>query len=135
MADRISGLLGLMRKAGALEPGMSLSEEALKKGKAKLVVVPEDISEKSRERISFLLNGRNAVLVELPLSKQQLSEAVGLGECTAVTVTDLGFSDALMKLLLETDSEKYAAAAEKIAQRLEKVKRRKVEKPGKKAKK
>lgn len=135
MTDRISGILGLMRKAGALEPGMSLSEEALKKGKAKLIAIPDDITEKARERIEFLLNGKNAVLVDVPLSRKQLSEALGLADCTVVTVTDLGFSDALMKLLLETDRDKYSSSAEEISQRLARLKRRKIEKPGKKAKK
>lgn len=135
MKERIFGLLGLMRKASVLALGEDNSKEAITKGKAKLLLVPSDLGEKHRERACRYLEGRNVALVELPYSNQEIASAVGIGGCSMVAVTDLGFSNAFLKLLVAEYPEKYSAVAAEVQQRFDKAERRKIEKPRAKAKK
>ena len=135
MRERILGLIGMMRKASALALGEENTEEAIAKGKAKLLLLPKDTGEKARMRAERCMEGRNVCPIELPFTREELASAVGIGGCSMAAVTDLGFANALMKLLTEEDPEKYRPAAEEVRKRFEKVQRRKIEKPGAKAKK
>ena len=36
--------------------------------------------------------------LELPFSRKELSEALGVGDCTMAAVTDIGFAEAFVKL-------------------------------------
>ena len=131
--DRILSLLGLMRKAGALVPGEDASSEAVLAGKARLLLLPCDAGEKKRGRAERYTDGRSCLLVELPYSESELSEAVGTGGCTMAAVTEIGFADSLMKKLAESDPDEYGQLSAEISGKYAKITRRKTEKPGAKA--
>ena len=133
MNDRISGLLGLMRKASAICPGEDKASEAVFAGKARLLLLPSDAAPGKRERAERYTDGRSCMMVNLPCTQEELAAALGIGGCTMAAVTDLGFASALMKLLKAEDPKRYGAAAEETEKRLEKLRRRKSEKPGRKA--
>lgn len=130
MKEKILGLLGIMRRASSLSPGEDRASEAVLDGKARLLLLPEDVSEKKRERAERYVEGRSCLVLELPVSGAELSGAVGTGGCTMASVNDLGFADALMKLLAASDNDRYRAAADEITAKLEKQKKRKISKPG-----
>ena len=60
-----------------------------------------------------------------------MSEALGVGDCTMAAVTEIGFAEALVKQLADEDAEHYAAAAEELKRKHEKMQRRKSEKGSK----
>ncbi|MDO5444741.1 MAG: hypothetical protein Q4F31_03875 [Eubacteriales bacterium] len=135
MSDKILGILGLMRKAGAIALGEDDASAAVLAGKARLLVLPSDAGDKKRERALRYLDGRSCELIQLPYSGKELSEAVGIGNCSMAAVTDIGFADSLMKQLAITDPDRYGQSADTIHEKLSRISRRKTEKPGVKARK
>ena len=128
MRDKALGLLGLMRRAGAIEPGADRSCETARSGKARLLVLASDVSENARAKAENALAGKSAPLVELPFTRDELSDALGIGDCTMAAITDMGFAEALMKQLSALDAARYAAPAAALSQKREKMLRRKTEK-------
>lgn len=129
MREKTLNFLGLMRRAGAVEIGETATGDAVKAGKAKLVLIASDISDNSRKRAETFVYGRRAMLVSLPFDKEEVSKHVGVG-CSMLAVTDLGFANALMKKLCELDGESYGEKAAALEARFEKAERRKAEKHG-----
>ena len=128
MKEKILGLLGLMRRAGALSLGEDNSLETIRAGKGKLLLVASDRSDNARRRADNASAGRNVEPVLLPFSREELGGAVGLNACSMAVVTDLGFADALAKLLAEEDSDAYGELAQRVRERKEKAARRKAQK-------
>lgn len=135
MTDKVLGILGLMRKAGAVVLGEDDSSAAVLAGKGRLLILPSDAGEKKKERASRYVDGRSCELVSLPYSEKELSEAVGVGGCTMAAVTDIGFADSLMKQLAASDPDRYGQSADAVHEKLLRITRRKTEKPGVKARK
>ncbi len=128
MTDKALKLLGLMRPAGAIEIGADRAAEAAHAGKARVLVLASDISETAARKAAYALEGRSAPALKLPFTREKLSEALGVGDCTMAAVTDMGFADALLKQLAAEDPERYAEAAALLAAKSEKMRRRKSEK-------
>jgi ribosomal protein L7Ae-like RNA K-turn-binding protein len=127
MADKALGLLGLMRRAGAIEIGVDNAADALRAGRAKLLLLSCDAADNARRKIENLSVGRRALTVPLDYTREVLGDSLGVGGCSAAAVTDIGFASALMKELAAQDPERYAEAAQEIAKRCEKTARRKKE--------
>ena len=127
MGDRALGILGLMRRANAIQVGETNTGDAVKAGKAKLLLLARDASDNAVHRAEGFAFGRNVTLVTLPYDKAELSSALGLPGCSMAAVTDIGFANAFMELMAQTDAEKYAEAAEEIKKRFDKAKKRKAE--------
>ena len=127
MEDKALGLIGLMRRAGAIAIGVDNACEALAAGKAKLLLLSCDAAENAVRRIENRSVGRRALTVPLPYTRGELADCLGVSGCSAAAVTDIGFANALMKELASRDPERYAEAAQEIAKRCEKTKRRKKE--------
>ena len=126
MQDKAMGLLGIMRKASALAIGEENTVDALKKGKVKLLILPSDASEKRKKDAELLLRGRNAESVEVPYTGQEIADALGIGGCSILAITDLGFASSFIANLPDT-GQKYEEISEALKRRLEKAKRRKRE--------
>lgn len=127
MANKALNLLGLMRRANAIQIGETNTGGTVKDGKAKLLLLAADASENARHRAEGFLRGHSTILVELPYTKEEISDSVGLPGCSMAAITDIGFAGALMKILSAEDAEKYGAAAEEIERRQLKAQRRKTE--------
>ncbi|MCR5665122.1 MAG: 50S ribosomal protein L7 [Oscillospiraceae bacterium] len=130
MREKTLNLLGLMRKAGAIQIGEDNSGTAVHGGKAKLLLLAADASDNARRRAEGFVNGRRTQLIELPFDKEELSQRLGSGSFAMAAVTDLGFAQALMQLLEGLEPERYGPAAEETRRRFERAERRKKEKPG-----
>ena len=61
MNDKTLTLLGFASKSGNISNGADSVKEALKKNKARLVIIAKDISDKSRKEIKFFAS-KNKVL-------------------------------------------------------------------------
>ena len=127
MRDRIMKLLGLMRRANAVQTGEDNSGAAVQAGKAKLLLLAADASDNARRRAEHFVSGRRTQLITLPFEKEELASGLGVNGGSMAAVTDLGFAGALMKLLVELDPDTYGSAAEETARRCEKAQRRKKE--------
>ncbi len=127
MREKALKLLGLMRRANAIQPGEDRAGDAVQAGRTKLLLLASDAADNARRRAENLLNGRRAQLIELPFDRAELGGALGLASCSMAAVTDLGFAGALTELLAGIDPERYGAAASLTAQRRDKAQRRKRE--------
>ena len=127
MREKALKLIGLMRRANALQPGEDRAGDAVQAGKARLLLVASDAADNARRRAEHLVNGRRTQLVELPFDRTELGGAIGLGSCSMAAVTDLGFAGALTELLAALDPERYASLAEETERRRSKAARRKKE--------
>ncbi len=133
MREKILGLLGLMRRAGAISPGEDGCLDAVRAGKAKLLLLASDVSENARRKAENASEGRNVEQIRLFLPREELGAAIGLGSCSLAAVTDLGFAEALMKLLDAYAPDDYGEAAERVGARREKADRRRAQKGTKRA--
>lgn len=127
MADKALGLLGLMRRAGAIEIGVDNASDALRAGRAKILLVSCDAADNARRKLEHLSVGRRALTIPLSYTREELADCLGVSGCSAAAVTDIGFANALMKELAAADPKRYAEAAQEIAKRCEKTARRKKE--------
>ena len=117
MKEKILSLLGLMRRANAIAVGEVNTGSAARAGKAKLLLLASDASENARRRAEGFAAGRDVPLVELPVTKEELASSVGLSGGSMAAVTDLGFANALLKALAETEPERYGAEAQAMEER------------------
>ena len=124
MRDNLLNLLGLMRKAGAIELGETNTGTACREGTGKVLLLASDASDNARRRAESFVNGRSTVLIYLPFTKEEISAKVGVGGCSMAAITDLGFANAFVRGLAEISPDQYSAASEQIEKRLGKAVRR-----------
>ena len=127
MREKALNLLGLMRRANAIQIGETNTGAAVRAGKAKLLLLACDASDNAKSRAAGFVHGRSTIRVTLPFTKEEISTHVGVNGCSMAAVTDIGFANALMKALLEKAPERYQALAGEMAGRFEKAQRRKKE--------
>ena len=125
MSERLLDLLGLMRKAGAVQIGEMNSGTACREGKAKLLLLAKDASENAVKRAESFVFGRRTLLMTLPYTKDEIAEKLGSGVCAMAAVTDLGFANAFVSKLSAQYPGQYEDTASALSKKLEKTDRRK----------
>ena len=128
MADKALGLLGLMRRARAVEAGTDNACDAVHAGKAKLLILCDDIADNARRKAENAANGRRVLLLRVHYTRAELAAALGLGDCSTAAVTDLGFASAFVQALAADQPERYGEAAQELQRRNAKAVRRRKEK-------
>ena len=73
----MAGALGLCRRAGKITVGIEPVREEIRKGKAALVLLAQDLGENSTKKIVPLAENRSVRVVRTGLSKEALSVALG----------------------------------------------------------
>ncbi len=95
MENKILTLLGFASKAQKLSFGSADSIASIKKGKAKLIVLASDISEKTQKEIRYFAQKQDLTVILLAsVDSKTLSNAIGR-RCGAVAVNDSSFSGAI----------------------------------------
>lgn len=100
MSQKAYDLLGLAQRAGQLQSGDAASEALIKKGKAKLVLLAIDASEKTKEHFIKLANFKKVSVVEAG-EKLKLGVALGRSPRSVVVIVDEGFARRLHELFSE----------------------------------
>ena len=90
--NKIANYLGLARKAGFLQVGEEATGFTARSGKARLILVASDASDNASRRAAGFLQTAGCFLLNLPLTKQELSAALGKNGCSMMAVTDSGFA-------------------------------------------
>ena len=90
--------LGLMKRAGALEIGQDRALASVKEHKAKVLLLPSDVTERAERNAQYAAEGRkNPKIIVAPWTNEEISKVLGIGSCLMLAVTDRGFADALLK--------------------------------------
>lgn len=93
-------MLSLCMKAGFLITGEQSVEIACKKGEAKLIIIPEDASDNTKNK--FINKGKYYnIPVLIYGDRESLSHAVGKFNRTSFAVIDKGFADRIYKELAQ----------------------------------
>lgn len=96
--DKILSLLGLMRRAGALEYTEDACKKAVSAGKSSLILLFSDSAQSVKDRFAARASERQIPCVMIPYSKIQISQAIGFSSCSVISVNNKGFADSFMKL-------------------------------------
>lgn len=99
--NKIYSFIGLARKAGAVQTGEELVEKAVKRGKARLVIVAKDASLNTRGKIEHALNGTGIPML-LFGEKERLGHALGKPFFSVIAITDNGFSERIKEMIETT---------------------------------
>lgn len=94
--NNLYGLIGLARRAGKVSFGTESSEETIKKGKAKLVIVAKDSSNRTIENFKMLCNMQN-VPIRILGTIEDLSLSIGQMNKAIITIKDENFAKELIK--------------------------------------
>ncbi len=127
-------MLGMARRAGAVQIGEEASMQAVLDHKARLILIAADAGESGANRMQRLESGKVPVLT-VSDTKADLGGALGFANCAACAVTDLGLASAIVKKLAEEDP-RAAEISAVLTARSAKAQRRKADtrKLGKKSK-
>lgn len=125
MEDNILGLLGLMRRAAAIQAGEDNASGAIHAGRARLLLLASDINENAQRRAEGYVFGHRTLKVPMPYTGAELASALGMQGCSMAAVTDIGFANALMKSLCQRNADAYTELANEMEQRFCKAERRK----------
>lgn len=100
MKSKFLQFLGLSKKAGKLIEGYNKCEDALKRGKVKLIVLSRDVSGNTRDKFHTYHNRFDIAVIEA-YTKSELGLALGRTEINVLCVTDDKMSRKLMDLWKE----------------------------------
>jgi ribosomal protein L7Ae-like RNA K-turn-binding protein len=95
MAERALGLLGLAARAGALTVGTGATRAGLRRGDVRLVVLADDRSPRTADKVERLARG-TAVPVVIGPEAVALGARIGRGAVQAVGITDPAFADGIL---------------------------------------
>lgn len=94
--NKVLTLLGFAAKAGKLSYGFDAVRTALSQKKSKLLLVANDVSQKSKKEVLFFGDKfKTQVIVLNDCDMETLSHAVGR-KCGIISVNDISFSQGLL---------------------------------------
>ncbi len=96
--NKTLSLMGICRKAGRLLPGHDVSFDAVRSGKAKLIILTSDASSRHEKELEAACFGGN--VVRLGVSAEEAAPFIGKKSCI-FAVTDAGFAQAIEKKIRE----------------------------------
>jgi ribosomal protein L7Ae-like RNA K-turn-binding protein len=105
--SRMSGLLGLARRAGGVTAGTEAVREAIRAGQARLVVVAADASPAQSGKIRRTLAGHPVHHVVWG-SRVELGAAVGMAPLSAIAVSNSRLATEMMELLGSRTVESFS---------------------------
>ncbi|MCD7826021.1 MAG: ribosomal L7Ae/L30e/S12e/Gadd45 family protein [Clostridiaceae bacterium] len=94
--DNVLRMIGLAKKAGRVVSGEYMTENAVKSGAAKLVIIAEDVSENTRKKFRNMCNFYEVPIREYS-SKDELGRSMGKEFRASLAVTDEGLAQAILK--------------------------------------
>lgn len=98
IAGRITGMLGLARRAGRLNFGFDAVLDDIAKGKSKTVLLSCDASERTSKKITEACGRFNIKLAVLPVSKMQVGKAIGRIDTAVVSISDKKFAEKIIEI-------------------------------------
>lgn len=119
--------IGIARKSGTIETGEENTAMLIKSGKAKLVIVASDTSPNAKKRAQGYVFSSAVPIVEIPYTKQELSDITGKAGCSMAALTDIGLASSFVSALKDEFGEKYETAAAELDAKRQKAAQRQKE--------
>ena len=105
MRDKLGSMLGIAVRAGRTVSGSSQTEEAVRAGRAKLVIFAADAKSGTSQRLLDKC-GRSGVPVIIYGDKDTLGRIAGREERSCIAVTDAGLAARIRELAEELGKER-----------------------------
>ena len=100
--DRLYNAIGLCQRAGKAKSGAFAAENAIRTGKAKLVLLEETASEATRTRYEQLCAARGIPFYTV----RTVGSAIGKDARIVMAVTDPSFRDMIERAMRNTDEKR-----------------------------
>lgn len=97
MNEKILSFLGLARRAGRLSLGFDPAVDSMIHGKSKLLLLCNDLSERSRNKILKIVERTKTETISLNISMNEVGMAIGKTS-GIISVDDEGFAKKLVML-------------------------------------
>ncbi len=94
--DKIYGLIGLATRARKIAYGNDAVMDCLKQKKAKLVVITEDASEKTRKNMQYVCKKNNVKIIIFG-KKDKLSHIIGKDNKVVIALKEKNIADEIEK--------------------------------------
>ena len=117
--------LGIARMSGNIELGEDNAAALVKAGKARMLIIASDTSDAAKRRAEGYVFGRSAPLVEVPFTKQEISEITGKPGCSMAAIRDMGLAKSFADSLAEEYGVPYTEVSAALGAKLAKMKARK----------
>lgn len=96
---KIPNTVSLAKKAGKIVSGEEACKEAIRSGKAKLVILAEDVSANTFKSITNSAKTYNVKYILLG-TKEELGHAIGNSFNAVIAVCDTGFANSIERKIL-----------------------------------
>lgn len=96
--QKISGMLGLARRAGKVTFGYDAVLKDIAAGKVKSVFLSSDASPRTAAKVKQACENFETPVMVFPLTKQMLGWAIGKDETAVIAVLDRSFSSKIIEL-------------------------------------
>ena len=104
MQSKAMSLLGFAKKSGNLVSGVNTCGFAIEKGKAKLVILAEDISAGSEKKIMKEIRKKGVPYIKYG-TIEELSHIAGESGRSVFAVLDKGFAESILRELGESGKQ------------------------------
>ena len=101
MNEKLLSLLGIARRAGRLSIGFDAAAESMKKGRSYLLLLADDISERTLGSIISKAEQSGTEILKINISMEQIGNALGKKMTGIISVNDSGFAEKLKALFSE----------------------------------
>ncbi len=104
MTDKISDrrlheFIGLAQRAGKISSGEFAAEASVKSGKAKLCILADDASARTKKQFEDMCSYRNIRFEYIGILKDELGHVIGKDTRSVITVDDRGFAERISGLI------------------------------------
>ena len=105
MKNKVLTYMGFAKKSGNLVSGVNTCSFNMAKGKVKLAILAEDISENSEKKIMKEIRKSGVPYIKYG-EGEELSHAAGMSGRSTFAITDEGFAETIAKAIAEHTSQK-----------------------------
>jgi len=99
MNEKVLNLLHIARKAGVVQLGFGACQRLCFQGKAKLILVAKDLSDKQKKNLKKMADAYNVKFFEFG-SKQFLGNSFNLRDVGIICIEDKNLTNGIVKQLL-----------------------------------
>lgn len=105
MNNKLLSLLGIARRAGRLTMGFDAAAESIKKGESKLLLLSDDLSEKSKKSIGYTAQQNGVEVLITGCTMSDTGNALGRKQTGIISVNDSGFAKKMKDLCTVNSQE------------------------------
>lgn len=98
MTNKLYSMLGIGKKAGLVVLGETGSMHSIKKDKSKMIILSEDASDNTKDKIISLCD-KHKIKYYIIGEKQKLGYALGKDLLSIISITDYKFAEAIIKII------------------------------------